>query len=143
MGDPATGRLRLYFDRSLGKAVPRALREVGVPLAYHAERYPGRPDLPDEEWIREASHQGEVIVHKDKRIRYRPGERDAFIRTGARMFLLGGNLSRFAMLRVLMLAWPEIERLARSQPPPFIFRIHSTGRLSLVHPRRPVDARGP
>jgi hypothetical protein len=48
--------------------------------------------------IEEASRLGEIIVYKDKRIRYRPEERAAFVRAGARMFLLGGNLSRFEML---------------------------------------------
>jgi hypothetical protein len=134
LGDGTSGRLRLYFDRSVGKAVPRALREVGVQVAYHGERYPSRPDLSDEEWIQAASGRDEVIVHKDKRIRYRPGERDAFLRAGARMFLLGGNLNRFSMLRILMLAWPELERLADLQPPPFIFRIHASGRLSALYP---------
>jgi len=134
LGDDAPGGLRLYFDRSIGKAVPSALRAVGVVVAYHAERYPGQPDLSDEAWIEDASRRDEIIIHKDKRIRYRPEEREAFIRARARMFLLGGNLNRFAMLRTLMLAWPEIQRLSASQSPPFIFRIHSSGRLSPVHP---------
>jgi hypothetical protein len=97
LGDDPTRGLRLYFDRSIGKAVPRALREVGLSVAYHSERYPEHPALADDQWIEDASRSGEVIIHKDKRIRYRPEERAAFVRAGARMFLLGGNLNRFDM----------------------------------------------
>jgi hypothetical protein len=131
--DPARG-LSFYFDRSIGKAVPRALREVGLHVAYHAERYPGEPALADDRWIGDASRSGEIIIHKDKRIRYRPEERAAFVRAGARMFLLGGNLNRFDMLRVLLIAWPEMMRLAESEAPPFIYRILSSGRLARVYP---------
>jgi hypothetical protein len=134
LGDDAARGLRLYFDRSIGKGVPRALREIGVSVAYHAERYPADPALADDLWIADACRRGEVIVHKDKRIRYRPEERAAFIRGGARMFLLGGNLSRFDMLRILVIAWPEMARLAESETPPFIYRILASGRLARLHP---------
>jgi hypothetical protein len=135
--------MKLYFDRSIGKAVPLALRTVGVEVAFDAERYPQRPGQPpvaDEIWIEEASRLGEVIVYKDKRIRYRPEERAAFVRAGARMFLLGGNLSRFEMLRILMIAWPEMERLASTSPPPFIYRVSAGGTLSRVFPAEPPEA---
>jgi len=129
--------MKLYFDRSIGKAVPLALRAVGVDVAFDAERYPQAPGVAptaDDVWIEDASRRGEVIVYKDKRIRYRPEERAAFVRAGARMFLLGGNLSRFEMLRLLLVAWPEMERLAETEAPPFIFRTGSRGELSRVFP---------
>lgn len=128
--------MRLYFDRSIGKSVPLALRAVGVEVAFDGERYrrPGVPPTADDVWIEEASRRGEVIVYKDKRIRYRPEERAAFARADARMFLLGGNLNRFEMLRLLMVAWPEMARLAAAEPSPFIFRVGSHGELSRVFP---------
>jgi len=134
--------MKLYFDRSIGKAVPLALRAVGVDAAFDAERYPrgpGQPPVPDDVWIEEASRLGEVIVYKDKRIRYRPEERAAFIRAGARMFLLGGNLNRFEMLRLLMVAWPEMMRLSDSEAPPFIYRLGLRGELSRVFPVHTAD----
>jgi PIN like domain len=129
--------MKLYFDRSIGKSVPLALRAVGVEVAFDTERYPHAPGAaptPDDVWIEEASRRGEVIVYKDKRIRYRPEERAAFMRAGARMFLLGGNLSRFEMLRLLMVAWPEMARLSAAVSPPFIFRIGSRGDLARAFP---------
>ena len=129
--------MRLYFDRSIGKSVPLALRAVGAEVAFDAERYPHAPSVAptsDDVWIEEASRRGEVIVYKDKRIRYRPEERAAFARADARMFLLGGNLNRFEMLRLLMVAWPEMARLAAAEPSPFIFRVGSHGELSRVFP---------
>lgn len=129
--------MKLYFDRSIGKSVPLALRAVGVEVAFDAERYPHQPGvdpIADDVWIEDASRRGEVIVYKDKRIRYRPEERAAFVRAGARMFLLGGNLSRFEMLRLLMVAWPEMARLAAAETPPFIVRIGSRGELARAYP---------
>jgi len=135
--------MKLYFDRSIGKAVPLALRAVGVDVAFDAERYPQAPGVAptaDDVWIEDASRRGEVIVYKDKRIRYRPEERAAFVRAGARMFLLGGNLSRFEMLRILMIAWLEMERLAGASPPPFIYRVGAGGTLSRVFPAETPQA---
>lgn len=129
--------MKLYFDRSIGKAVPLALRAVGADVAFDAERYPQAPGVAptgDDVWIDDASRRGEVIVYKDKRIRYRPEERAAFVRAGARMFLLGGNLSRFEMLRLLMIAWSEIIRLVEADSPPFIYRVGSSGNLARVFP---------
>jgi hypothetical protein len=134
LGDDAARGLRLYFDRSIGKSVPRALREVGVEVAYHTERYPDQPALPDDRWIQDASRADEIVIHKDKRIRYRPEERAAFVRAGARMFLLGGNLNRFDMLRLLMIAWPDMARAVECEPAPFIYRVLASGRLSRLHP---------
>ncbi len=137
MGDDAPRSMKLYFDRSIGKAVPLALRAIAVEVAFDAERYPhlpGQPPTADDVWIEEAGRLGEIIVYKDKRIRYRPEERAAFVRAGARMFLLGGNLSRFDMLRLLMVAWPEMARLAASEAPPFIYRLGARGDLSRVFP---------
>ena len=132
--------LTFFFDRSTGKAVPTALRTVGVPVEIHDELY-GVRIVPDEEWMRAATAKQEILVTRDRKIRSRPAERELAIAVGARMFVLGGNAGRLDMLRSLMIAWNPIHVICAAEAPPFIYTIHDSGRLSAVHPEVSRPAR--
>lgn len=64
----AASRVKFFLDRDLGKRLGRALREVGVEVQLHTERYPGIGDIPDEEWIPAVAADGYVILTHDQRI---------------------------------------------------------------------------
>ncbi|MGH7289085.1 MAG: hypothetical protein ACREI8_13815 [Myxococcota bacterium] len=129
--DPDRGVV-FFFDRSVGKAVPTALRQVGVAVEIHDDLY-GSAVVPDEQWIREATERGSVLVTRDRRIRRRPAERGLAVEMGARMFVLGGNATRLAMLRALMIAWEEIRLVCEAEAPPFIYTVTSRGSLVRLH----------
>ena len=64
-----------FFDRSLGKASARRLRELGLVIHLIADFYPDdAQDIPDEDWIAEGCRRGWVLLTKDKRIRDRAQE---------------------------------------------------------------------
>ncbi len=72
-----TQHTRVFFDASL----LGASRELEIRWPFIV--YPGHPDWPlkqdaaDEVWLELIGTLGWVAVLRDKRIRYRPGERDA------------------------------------------------------------------
>jgi hypothetical protein len=125
--------VRFFFDRSVGKFVPLALRAQGYDVEIHDEVFDPNASTDDETWIQYAADRGLVIVSRDRNIRRRPAERRAFLAHGARMLLLGGRATREEMLRVFLLAAPRIARLSEL-PAPWIQFVDANGRL---HPRYP------
>lgn len=128
----------LFIDRDLGKRLGRALRTVGVTVTLHIDRYPNADaeTVPDREWIVEAARRGETLITRDGRIRRTSAELAAVVAAGARCFVLEtGNATPFVYLRALMVAWPEMERLAREEPAPFMFGITRAGRLIRRYPK--------
>ena len=93
MSHPA-GLPDLFLDRSLGRLkVPGLLRDAGLRLTMLSEHYgvPGDETVPDEEWLELAGSRGWAVLMKDKRIRYRPHEREAIERFRVCCFCLAGR----------------------------------------------------
>jgi hypothetical protein len=62
------------------------LRQVYLRVVAHDDVFP--QDTDDEVWIREAGRRRWVVLMKDDRIRYRPGEQRAVIQAGVACFCL-------------------------------------------------------
>jgi PIN like domain len=80
-----------FLDRSLGRhEVADALRAVDLTVRTMAEVYGERmgQGLDDEEWLPEVVERGWVVLLKDDRIRRRPNEREALMRSRARVFVV-------------------------------------------------------
>jgi hypothetical protein len=78
--------------------------------------------IPDQMWIEEATRDGFILLHKDKRIRRMPLERRALILANARSFALSnGNLSGADASARLLRNWPNILRAIRRRPAPFFY----------------------
>lgn len=122
------GGLAFFFDRSVGQAVPKALRLVHVDVEIHDEVY-GLRLVPDEEWIRDGTLRGRVLISRDRKIRRRPDARRLVRSERARMFVLQGNASRLEMLRSMMVAWERVGLVCRAEEAPFIYSIDRSGTL--------------
>ncbi len=118
-----------FFDRSIGKAVPEALRTVRVPAVSHDDHYRPQQEVADETWIEEQTQLGHVFVTKDKGIRYRASEVAAIRSAQARLLVLTDRrANRLRMLRAIMIAWPKIESLVDTEPMgPWIVTISAGG----------------
>lgn len=131
--------MRLFVDRDLGLQLGRALREIGQDVQLHADRYPGRGDVPDEEWISDVTRDGYIILTHDARIRSRPAERTAFEAAGARVFVFATkHPTPFVHLRALMIAWERIEDEVATMAPPFMFGIDADGVMNQYVPYDPA-----
>lgn len=126
--------LTFFFDRSIGKAVPQALRAVGVRAAPHDDRYPAQRKVPDETWIKEQTELGHVLVTKDKAIQHRASEVAAIRSADARLLVLTDRrANRLRMLRAIMIAWPKIESIVDQElVGPWIVTISAAGAFRKV-----------
>ena len=118
-----------FFDRSIGKAVPEALRAVRVPAVSHDARYRPQHIVPDETWIEEQTALGHVLVTKDKGIRHRDSEKAAIRSAKARLLVLTDKrATRLRMLRAIMIAWPKMMNIIGTDPTgPWIVTIGAGG----------------
>jgi hypothetical protein len=105
-----------YLDANVPVAVSQALAIVRGDILY-----PGAlgcpvmsPLVPDIEWLEIAGREDWVVVTKDRKIRSRPGERDALIASGVRTFCAthAGNYTRWELLQLLVDKWDKIEEIA-------------------------------
>jgi len=122
-----------FVDRDLGPPVGDALRSVKVDVVLHRERF--QPETADDEWIPAVAAEGRVILTRDRHIRSRPAERQAFTTAGAKCIVVTTRVSTpLDDLRALLIAWPEIEALAVTMPGPFMFGLARNGRLTQYIP---------
>lgn len=119
----------IFIDRSIPRSVANALRCVRDDVEWLEPRF--AHDTPDEEWLAEAGRQGWVAVSRDKKIRTRPGARQAIQDNNTGCFILTQrqNLTPWDLLKVIVPALDEVERLFAETPRPFIFTIDSAKRF--------------
>jgi hypothetical protein len=103
-------------DLALGKALAEEHGDVV---------YPGHRDLPevrrgdlDDEWLPVVGRKGLVVITRDRRIRYRPAEKLAWIQHGVRGFVLTGKKSQTTVdsQAILQRHWSAIEALVDGEP---------------------------
>jgi PIN domain-containing protein len=103
-------------DLALGKAM--AVEHEGVV-------FPGHPDLPevprqtlDDVWLPVIGDRQLVVVTRDKRIRYRPVEKMAWVTNGVRGIVLTGRTSQSTIdsMAILNRHWVAIESLVDDGP---------------------------
>lgn len=126
--------LTFFFDRSIGKAVPQALRAVRVYAVSHDDHYPAQRRVPDETWIAEQTELRHVLVTKDKGIQHRASEVAAIPSADARLLVLTDRrANRLRMLRAIMIAWPKIESTVNAELiGPWIVTISAAGAFRKV-----------
>jgi hypothetical protein len=103
-------------DLALGKALAEEHGDVV---------YPGHPDLPevprgalDDEWLPVVGAKRLIVITRDRRIRYRPAEKLAWVEHQVRGFVLTGKKSQTTSdsQAILDLHWAAIESLADDEP---------------------------
>ena len=136
----------LYFDRSLGKALPEALRILRVPNVVHHHTPPGLIGLPkkrgqsglfakgapDDEWLSFVSARNWVSFSQDYKMHLEEAPLDAIKQHKARVFYLwGSDVTRWEKMRGFARAYGAIIE-ASSQPGPFVWRVTQAGKLQSI-----------
>ena len=116
-------------DLALGKALATLHGDVV---------YPGHPELPevprqteDDAWLEVIGRRQLVVITRDKRIRYRPVEKQAWVTHRVRGFVLTGRGSQSTAdsLAVVQTHWTSINEIVAANPHgPWMFAI-TTGAL--------------
>ncbi len=74
-----------------------------------------------------------VVLTKDQKLRYRSLEICALRAGNARVFvLIAGNLRGSEIAAVFLAALPQIFRILRSTPGPFLARVSQSGRITIT-----------
>ncbi|MBI3703558.1 MAG: hypothetical protein HY244_06880 [Rhizobiales bacterium] len=137
---------RCYFtDRDLGKQFGAILRAGGLVVERHIDHF--APDTPDDVWLAEVGRRGWIALTHDRRIRYKPNERDAVMRYSVGLLVIVGAAPFADLARAFLATLPSIEHFLEHQKPPFIAKVYrpspndtvqrgeSPGRVELWYPR--------
>lgn len=118
----------LFIDRSLGRGVVKALRDAGASVESHDDHFP--QDAPDESWLARAGRDGWIVITKDRRIRYRPNEIEAFRQHRViGVFLTNANATGAENASLLVRALPDILSLKTEASAPAFYTLSSSGKL--------------
>ena len=113
----------VYFtDRDLGKRFPEILRSGGLTVERHADHF--THDTPDETWLEAVGKRGWIALTHDRRIRYKPNERDAVMRHGVALLVIVGAAPFSDLARAFMTSFPAVEHFLRRHRPPFIAKVY-------------------
>jgi hypothetical protein len=113
----------VYFtDRDLGKRFPDILRSSGLTVERHADHF--APDASDEAWLEAVGKRGWIALTHDRRIRYKPNERDAVMRHGVALLVIVGAASFPELARAFVGTMPRVERFLAEHEPPFIAKVY-------------------
>lgn len=138
----------LYFDRSLGKALPEALRRLQLVNVIHHHSPPEilglkrksgakaslfADNAPDDEWLDFAGRRGWISFSQDYNMHREPAPLAAIKQHNAKVFYLwGASANRWAKMRSFAAAYDRILEEATSTPGPFVRRVTMAGRLEVV-----------
>ena len=127
-------RLNLFFDRSLGTTLGRALQLVdSFPATVHLHDDEYAVTTPDTTWLADTGDAGWFACSQDYQHHLVAAERLAIEEHAVGLFYLwGADETSWEKLRAFAQAWPNIERMANSQPRPFIYSADRKGRLTEV-----------
>lgn len=136
----------VYFpDRDLGKRFGEILRSHGLKVERHHDHF--APDTPDEVWLEEVGKRGWIALTHDRRIRYKPNERDAVMRHRVGLLVirrrraLSGSCTVVrgdsAAYRTFLVRHkpPFIGKVYRPSPADIKQRSDAPGRIELWYPR--------
>ena len=118
-----------FVDRSLGKSIVEALRDVGLTVHSMADVYGEKraQRLADEVWLRDAGENDWIVLTKDDAIRRRPAERDALTEAEVRAFCLTSAQFRGAeQIERFVSNRHRILRQARRSGP-YIYGVYESG----------------
>jgi hypothetical protein len=113
----------VYFtDRDLGKRFPEILRSSGLTVERHGDHF--APDTADEAWLEVIGKRGWIALTHDRRIRYKPNERDAVMRHGVALLVIVGAAPFPDLARAFVASLPSVEHFLHRHKPPFIAKLY-------------------
>ena len=113
----------VYFtDRDLGKAFPEILRSGGLTVERHRDHF--AHDTPDEIWLRDVGKWGWIALTHDRRIRYKPNERNAVMRHSVGLLVIIGAAPFPDLARAFVTSLPIVEQFVQEYKSPFIAKVY-------------------
>ena len=116
-----------FFDNNLSPRLVAGLREFGEDVQHLREAFP--PDTKDPVWIPQVAAWGWILVTRDKRVRSRPLEAEAIVRSGLSgfVFMQKREPDFWGWVQLVVRRWREMQALAGSERKPFLMDIPERG----------------
>lgn len=130
---------RRWFVDENNLLLARRLAEVRDDVVHPG--HVGLPEVPrgatDEAWLEVVGDLRLLVITRDKRIRYRPVERQRWVDHGVRGFVLtgAGNMRIDDQLALIEQRWAAMGRLVEAHPDgPWMYSVTRSGVRSLIAP---------
>ena len=125
----------LFIDRcAWSNRLGDALQEAGIKFIPHHEHF--EPACPDVDWLPVVGKNGWVVVTRDKNIRRKPNELQAFKENKVLAIVLSSGSSSQASAadtaELLLRMLPKIMRKIQASKPPIMLNVTLMGTLSEV-----------
>lgn len=133
------GQVRFYFDANL-IGVARGFAHLREDVTYPTA--PGCPvtefKAPDEVWVPIVAAEGWAVIMRDKRVRKRPAEWQAFVDAGAVAFVLtgAGQMRKWGIAELLVRHWESMEETLAATERPAMYSVTKKG-VDVISLRRP------
>ena len=122
----------LFIDRcAWSNRLGEALTAQGIKFIPHHQRFV--PDCPDDEWLPVVGKEGWIVLTRDKNIRRKPNELQAFkqYRVVA-IVLASGQASAANTAELVVRLYPKLMRKAQTAKSPAMFTVTLMGTISSV-----------
>jgi hypothetical protein len=119
----------IFFDRSIPKSVAEALKMVRSDVRWLEDDF--SHNIKDADWLKEVGSRGWLVIGRDRRIRYRPAEKQAIIDHHVGYFCIAQdtNPTRWEYLRLIVTTLDAMEQLFASIERPFMYGVYKDGAL--------------
>ena len=120
-----------FFDRNLGKRVPREMQASGVNVERHDDHFAQK--TPDVVWMSQVSQHDWVVITGEKL--GRGTQKSVIFKRDIKKYVLkcfaiyGQSLGAEAKIATLKAVWPRIER-RRIRSAPFLYRVAVDGTVA-------------
>jgi hypothetical protein len=122
----------LFVDRCAWSIrLGEALTTANIAFIPHHHRF--APDCPDEEWLPVAGKSGWVVLTRDKNIRRKPNELQAFKKNLVLAIVLSsGQASASDTASLVVSLYPKLMRKIQTAKPPAMFTVTLAGTISKI-----------
>ena len=129
----------LFWDKNLGKAIPRAfrlLKPASVSTRFYLQEYPGSGSAAedgDDAWLEDVGNKGWFVITQDYNLHLRESELFAIKHFGVGCFYLwGASNSKWDTFRCFALGYDRIIEASLNASRPFVYRVNRNGTLRQV-----------
>lgn len=130
------GELTFYFDRCFGKRFPQALEAIKPPFKVeyqHSRKSKFKQDMKDDDWLKMCGTMKWIAFSHDRKFHKIDVEAMAIKQHSVAAFsLCGASDPSWEKLCHFVRAYPKIAEIMKTEQPPYLYRIHPTGRVEKV-----------
>jgi predicted nuclease of predicted toxin-antitoxin system len=113
----------IFIDRSVPRSVADAVKSMRDDVLWLEDVF--SHDVPDREWLAAAGERGWLVITHDRKVRTRPGERQAIMDHSVGCFILTyrQDLKKEEIVALITGNLEEMERRFEKTPRPFIYTV--------------------